>query len=80
MKQQQEFPATPQPCLLLHHMNGKIQDCYLLLERKVLYKVEVNSAIIVLFCPFFFAFNIHYPTGCSNFYTLLKYVLLNNLF
>ena len=69
---------TPQPCLLLRHISGVPKDCFLVLEKKALCKVEVHKAIFVLFASFFL-FNIHYPNGCSNFYTLLECLFLNQL-
>ena len=57
---------TPQPCLLLCHISGVPKDCFLVLEKKVLCKVEVHKAIFVLFASFF-VFSIHYPNDVATF-------------
>ena len=67
---------TPQPCLLLQHISGVPKDCFLVLEKKVLCKVEVHKEIFVLFASFF-VLNIYYSNGCSNLYTLLECFFLN---
>lgn len=56
--------------------SGQIKDVFLVIEKLVINKVEVNTAILVLFSSFF-VFNVNYPPGCSNFYTLLECIFLN---
>ena len=51
---------------------GAVKDCFLIIDKKMVGKVQsVNQAMLVLFGSFY-AFNVHYPTGSCNFYVLLE--------
>ena len=68
----------PQPLLVI---NGSLQDpkeCYLVAEKTVILKGDFDNAIGLLLASFF-VFNIHYPPGLSNFYTILEIILLHQL-
>lgn len=69
--------ATTQPCLITRsdHEDGTVKDCFLIIEKKVICKVDVKYAIFVLFSSFF-VFNVNYPIGCSNFYLFLECIFL----
>ena len=55
---------------------GKLEQCYLIIEKQVLSKIRTSiDAVVVLFATFF-AFNVHYPVGCTNVYTVLEAILL----
>lgn len=46
------------------------------MEKKTVAKVDVEDAVIVLFASFF-VFNLHYPHGCTNLYTIIEAILLD---
>ena len=63
---------TLQPCLMVRASSGAVKDCFLIVEKKMVGKVQsVDQAMLVLFASFY-AFNVHYPLGCCNFYVLLE--------
>ena len=68
--------CTTQPCLIVRTDNGHIKDTFLAIEKGLIAKVDIDSAILVLFSSFF-VFNVKYPTGCNNFYLLLECIFLN---
>ena len=68
---------SPQPCIIVRGSDGKIKDAFLVIERAPLFtKVPVQDILLVLFASFF-VFNVHYPEGCCNFYSLLEVLFLN---
>ena len=65
---------TTQPCIIVRQGDGLVKDSFLIMEKKVMGKVEIKQALAVLFASFY-VFNVHYPAGCSNFYLLLESLL-----
>ena len=66
---------SPQPCLIVKRSKGIAEDCYLVMEKTTISKVEVEDAVLILFAAFF-VFNLHYPHGCTNLYTIMEAILL----
>lgn len=64
---------SPQPCLIVKNDKGRAKDCYLVIEKTVIAKVEAADAVVILFASFF-VFNVHYPHGCTNLYTVMEAV------
>ena len=59
---------------------GGIQSstqAFLVVDKKII--TEVNNFEDIPFCLMsaFFVFNIHYPVGCSNFYTFMEIYTLD---
>lgn len=66
---------TSQPCLIARVNKEMVKDCFLIIEKHVVCKLGVDSAIFVLFASFY-VFNLHYSPGCTNFYLLLESLFL----
>ena len=67
-----------QPCCIVKmNAEGRITDgqAVLIAEKSVLCKFNVQEVPMVLLSAFY-VFNIHYPEGCSNFYSALEAILL----
>ena len=58
---------TTQPCLIVCISKEDVKDCYLVIEKKVMFKMNVRHSVLVLFASFY-VFNLDYVFGCSNFY------------
>ena len=69
---------SPQPCIVARASDGNVKDAFLVIERSPLIKKisVVKSCLLVLFSSYY-AFNVHYPHGCCNFFTLLEVLFLN---
>ena len=69
--------VSPQPSIITRVRNGHVKDAFLVIEKAAFpTKVSPKDIIAVLFSSFF-VFNVHYPPGCSNFYTMLEVLFLN---
>ena len=66
---------TSQPCLIVRSEDGTVKDCSLIIEKKVICKVDIDDAIFTLFSSFY-VFNVTYPIGCFNFYSLFEHFFL----
>ncbi len=44
---------TTQPCFMVCLNKEEVQDCFLVIEKKVMFKVNVKHAVLVLFASFF---------------------------
>ena len=70
---------SPQPCLVVKTNEGRAEECYLVIEKTVTAKIEViKDAVLILFASFF-VFNVHYPHGCTNLYTVMEAILLDKI-
>ena len=68
---------SPQPCIIVRESDGEIKDAFLVIEHAPLInKVKVQDILLVLFASFF-VFNVHYPEGCCNFFSLLEVFFLD---
>ena len=62
---------TTQPCVIVRAFSDKVKDVFLLFEKKIMGKISVEQGMLALFASFY-ALNVHFPNGCSNFYLLLE--------
>ena len=63
-------PSLPQPCIVAQVSDGNIKDAFLVIERSPLLLGKfLTPKATYWFC---FPFNVHYPDGCCNFFTLLE--------
>ena len=67
---------TNQPCLVVQLSKEEVQDCFLVIEKKVMFRVNTKHAVMVLFASFY-VFNLNYVSGCTNFYLLFECLFLN---
>ncbi len=67
---------SPQPSLIVKKKKGRAEQCYLVVENTLISPVKIEDAVLVLFASFF-VFNVHYPHGCTNVYTVLEAILLD---
>ena len=64
-------------CIIVRENDGMVKDVYLVIERAPLInKVPIKDMLLVLFASFF-VFDVHYPEGCCNFYSLLEVLFLD---
>ena len=70
-----EIPV-PQPTVIIRGRLAAIKDCYLVVEKTILCKVESTNALLVLLAAFY-VFNMHYTPGFSNLPTFLEVFLLD---
>ena len=66
---------TAQPCLLVLGTMTQITDAYIIAEKTVVCRVSINKAVVSLLAVYF-VFNMQYPAGLNNIYTILEIVLL----
>lgn len=52
MEKAAEIVPTVQPCLIAAHKDGKLQQCFLVIERTITAKVGGLEAVVVLFAAF----------------------------
>ena len=69
---------SPQPCTVARASDGNVKDAFLVIERSPLIRKvpDTKSCLLVLFSSYY-AFNVHYPDGCCNFFTLLEVLFLD---
>ncbi len=56
----------------------KEEEAYLVTDRQVICKIELNHHIPLVLMAAFYIFNICYPIGCKNLYSLLEVLVLGN--
>jgi len=64
-----------QPCVIIKENQGKISQAVLVAEKNIVCTFNLREVGMVLLSAFY-AFNMHYPEGCSNFYSALEAILL----
>ncbi len=64
-------------CFLQPYIVLKGTEAYLVTDGQVICEVDVNQIPLVLMAAFY-VFNICYPVGCKNFYSLLEVIVLGN--
>lgn len=57
--------------------DGKVKDSFLVIERTPFINKVLAKDILLVLLSSFFAFNVHYPEDCCNFYSLLEVLFLN---
>jgi len=68
---------TTQPCIILKGKLGKgIKEASLVVQKQIITKFEPKNIVTVLLSAYY-VYHMHYPDGCSNFYTTLEVLLLN---
>ena len=65
----------PQPLLVVEGTLAKPARCFLMAEGTPVLQGQVKNAAALLLASFF-VFNLHYPPGLANFYTVLEVLLL----
>ncbi len=60
---------VPQPIVIVRGRLAAIKDCYLMVEKTILCKVEPTNVPLVLLAAFY-VFNMHYMPGFSNVFIL----------
>ena len=69
---------SPQPCIVARASDGNVKDAFLVIERSPLIKkISVLKSCSLVQFSSYYAFNVHYPDGCCNFFTLLEVLFLN---
>jgi hypothetical protein len=53
-------------------VKDRVKDRFLVIKKKVIANVRVQQALMLVLFASFYAFNVHYPPGCCNFYLLLE--------
>ena len=66
----------PQPCLIVAKSGEEFKYTYVATEGQVLCKVPAEKAPFVLLCVFY-ALNMQYTHGCTNFYSFLEHLFLD---
>ena len=66
---------TAQPCIAVKGSFAAIQQAVLVVERQIVAPVDPKRGPLVLIAAFY-AYNMHYPFGCKNFYTFLEVAFL----
>ena len=61
---------------MLNTRETTVTEAVLIAEKSILSTFNAQDAATVLLSVFY-AFNIHYTEGCSNFYSALEIILLN---
>ena len=68
---------TTQPCVIVKGVLGKgIREASLVVQNQIMSRFEPRNIVTVLLSAYY-AYNKHYPDGCSHFYTTLEVLLLN---
>ena len=65
-----EMP-TAQSCIVVRGLLNCIVDAFLVVEKRVLCKATVKELPLALLSAFY-AFNMHYPQGCTNLYSFFE--------
>ena len=68
---------TKQPCLIASHSKGMLDSCFLVIEKHLISKIKNTEESVVVLPAVFYVFNVHYPMGCTNVYTILEQLLLD---
>ena len=63
--------STAQPCALVRGSLQDVKDAFLVIEKQVHCKIPAQEIPLALVSAFF-VFNMHYPPGCTNFYSFLE--------
>lgn len=64
---------TPQPCVVLQGSFGQVQRAVLVVEKKLVAPFSPKDTPLVLISTFF-AFNMHYTEGCTNYFTFFEVI------
>lgn len=67
--------CTAQPCIVVRGLMESPKDAFLVVEKKPLCKVPLQQLPLALIAAFY-SFNMHYPQGCTNFYTFFEWLVL----
>lgn len=68
----------PQPLLVVEGTLQSPKRCFIMAEATSVLQGDVTNAVAMLLSSFF-VFNMHYPPGLSNFYTVLEVLLLRQI-
>lgn len=63
--------STAQPCVVVRGSLQEPKDAFLVIEKRVFCKISLAEIPLALLAAFF-SFNMHYPQGCTNFYTFFE--------
>ena len=76
--EQAENTFSPQPSIIMRKAGeGEVKDMFLVIQRKPFpTKLEPKKVMAALFASFT-VFNVHYPDGCTNFFSLVEVLFLN---
>ena len=66
----------PQPVIIIRGTCTEPKDAYLVCEKLVLSKFSPADVPLMLFATYY-VFNMHYCSGCTNFFTFLEVLFLN---
>ena len=64
-----------QPCVVVRGSLEDVKDAFLVAEKKIICKVPPIEVPLALLATFY-TFNMHYPQGCTNFYTFFECLFL----
>ena len=65
------------PYVLVVGDSGSPQQCFFVVDKKVISEVPNIDDLPFCLMSAFFVFNISYPIGCTNFYTFMEVIVLN---
>ena len=63
--------CTAQPCVVVRGSLEDLKDAFLVVEKQIICKIPLREVPLALLSAFF-SFNMHYPQGCTNFYTFFE--------
>ena len=67
--------CTAQPCVVVRGSFEDVNDAFLVIEWRILCRVPPTEVPLALLAGFY-TFNMHYPQGCTNFYTFFECLFL----
>ena len=67
--------TTTQGCLLCTGGIKKVEEVFLVLEKKILFAVKATHCAVILFATFF-VFHLNFPIGANSFFQFLEYAFL----
>ena len=72
VRNEADLVSTKQPCLIVRAVDGRVKDCSLVVEKSVISKVPMSRALLFILFGSFYVYNVHYPSGCGNFYLIFE--------
>ena len=64
------------PCILIIGQLDKTNETFLVVEKKIIYKVKPILCPLLLLAAYY-SYNMSYPIGLKTFYIFLEYVILD---
>lgn len=68
--------VSPPPVVMVRGTQVKVKDAFLICEKMVLARIDAVDIPLMLFATYY-AFNIRYPIGCTNFFSFMEVIFIN---